>query len=112
MLFFTTLFLLFFYFKLARVHKKEERVDTKTYILHAIVILSTIALYNYGVGHFNFIALVVVSFLFFIVAALLVTAVQVGIFIDGKPLIKMSHLYRAMPILAGLIAIFTILLYF
>jgi hypothetical protein len=35
-----------------------------------------------------------------IMASLMVTAVQLGIFIDGKPLLGLSQLYKAMPLLA------------
>jgi len=41
----------------------------------------------------------------------MVTAVQVGIFVDGKPFIKISTLHKSMPYLAGTIALFSILLY-
>jgi hypothetical protein len=112
MLFYTTLFLIFIYFKLARVHKKEEQSSQKTYTLHAIVALSAIALYGYGIDNYSFLTIVIISFLFFIVAALMVTAVQVGVFVDGKPFIKMSNLYKAMPILSAVIAIFTLAIYF
>jgi len=111
MLFYFTLFLVFLYFKIARVHKKEERVDNKTYISYFIVVISTIALYNWGINHYNFFVIVIFSFIFFILAALMVTAVQLGIFIDGKPLIGISKLYKSMPYLTGIIAIFTVLLY-
>ena len=112
MLFYLTLFLIFFYFKLARVHKKEERVDNKTYISYFIVALSAIALYNWGINHYSFLLIVIFSIIFFILAALIVTAVQLGIFIDGKPLIGISKLYKSMPYLTGIIAFFTILVYF
>jgi len=111
MLFYFTLFLIFFYFKVARVHKKEERVDNKTYLSYFIVAISAIALYNWGINHYNFLVIVIFSFIFFIIAALMVTAVQLGIFIDGKPLIGISKLYKSMPYLTAIIAIFTLLLY-
>jgi hypothetical protein len=111
MLFYFTLFLVFLYFKIARVHKKEERVDNKTYISYFIVAISAIGLYNWGISHYGFLFIALFSFIFFIVAALMVTAVQVGIFIDGKPLIGISMLYKSMPYLAGIIGLFTILVY-
>ncbi len=110
MLFYITLFLIFFYFKLVRVHKKEERVDNKTYISYFVVAISAIALYGYAINHYSYLSIVVISFLFFIASALLVTAVQVGIFVDGKPLIKMSNLYKSLPYLTGAIAILSITL--
>ncbi len=111
MLFYLTLFLIFIYFKLARVHKKEERVNSKIYMLHALVLISALALYNWGATHFSFWVVAIVSLLFFIVSALMVTAVQVGVFIDGKPFIKMSNLYKIMPYLAIIISILTVITY-
>lgn len=111
MLFYFTLFVAFFYFKLARVHNKEERVDNKVYIMHIIVALSVIALYGYGINHYSFLSIVVVSLIFFIVAALMITAVQVGIFVEGKPFIGMGALYKAMPYIAVLVVFFTLLVW-
>jgi hypothetical protein len=110
MLFFTTLFIIFFYFKLARVHKKGEIVDNKTYIMHTIVALCAVAIYGYGVNHYSYLSVAMFSFIFFIVAALMITAVQVGVFVEGKPFIGISKLYKFMPIIAGAIAVLTIIL--
>ena len=112
MLFYFTLFLIFLYFKLARVHKKEERTNNKTYLQYFIVALCAVILYGYGINKFSYLSIVIFSFIFFIVAALMVTAVQVGIFIDGKPLVGMSTLYKSMPYLVGIIAVFTIFVCF
>ena len=105
MLYYFTLFLLFVYFKLARVHKKEEKFTTIIYAQHMMVAIAAIALFMNGFSHMGWFVLVGVSFLFFIVAALLVTAVQLGIFVDGKPVLGISKLYKMMPVLALVIAI-------
>ena len=105
MLFYLTLFLVFFYFKLARVHKKEERLTNFVVAQHAVVAISTLLLYRYGFAEHAWWGVLIFSFLFFIVAALMVTAVQVGIFVEGKPLFGVSHLFKLMPFLSGLIAL-------
>ena len=105
MLFYITLFLIFLYFKIARVHKKEERVTISIILLHILVFLSTISLYVYGFGSYDLIALFGLSFLFFIVAALVVTTIQLGIFIDGKPLLGINKVFKFMPIITAVIVI-------
>ena len=111
MLFYITLFLIFLYFKVARVHKKEERVTLPIVLLHLLVFLSTISLYTYGFQECNPIILLVVSFLFFIVAALIIATIQLGIFIDGKPLLGINRVYKFMPILTGLIVLFVVAIF-
>jgi len=106
MLFYFTLFLTFFYFKVARVHKKEERLSSGVVIQHIIVAVSALLLYRYGFANFSLLAILLFSFLFFIVAALMVTAVQVGIFVKGKPLFGVGLLFKLMPFLSGLIILF------
>jgi len=103
MFFYLTLFLTFFYFKLARVHKKEERLTNLIVTQHIVVAISTFFLYSYGFEHLALWAILVFSFLFFIIAALMITAVQVGIFVEGKPLFGVGDLFKLMPILTGLI---------
>jgi len=107
-LFYFTLFLLFLYFKIARVHYKEEKVTSLQYLQHSAVVLGALALYSYAFMTLSALSVIAVSFVFFIIAALMVTAVQLGIFVDGKPLISVSKLYKAMPILAGIIVILSL----
>jgi len=109
MLFYTTLFFLFLYFKIARVHKKEERISTSVITQHIVVALSAFFLYSYGFNHLNPLSLLLVSFLFFIVVALMVTAVQLGIFIEGKPLFGIGKLFKLMPLFTGIIVILSVL---
>jgi asparagine N-glycosylation enzyme membrane subunit Stt3 len=110
-MFYIALFLTFLYFKIARVHKKEEKLTNLHIVTHAVVAISAFAQLAYGFSHYSWIYVFVISFIFFIAAALMVTAVQVGIFVDGKPFIKISTLHKSMPYLAGTIALFSILLY-
>ena len=99
------IFLVFLYFKIARVHKKEEFLSQKVIAMHIIAGVGAFLIFAYAFSHNSSFLVLIESFLSFIVAALVVTAVQVGIFVDGKPLVKMSHFYKAMPFLAGLIAL-------
>jgi len=99
LLFYPATLLLFVYFKIARVHKKEEKLTTPFLLQHILVALSAVALYFYGFTHLSWYLIVLSSFLFFIVAALMVTAVQLGIFIDGKPQFGLSKLYTYLPLL-------------
>jgi len=79
-------------------------------ILHLLVFLSTISLYIYGFNYCSIISILIFSFLFFIVAALMVTTIQLGIFIDGKPLLGINRVFTFMPILTGVISLFVIII--
>jgi len=105
------IFLVFLYFKIARVHKKEEFLSQKVIAMHIVAGVGAFLIFAYAFSHSSSFIVLIKSFLSFIIAALLVTAVQVGIFVDGKPLIKMSHIYKAMPFLAGIIAFFAVILW-
>ena len=99
MLFYLSLFLLFLFFKIARVHKKEEKFTTITLLQHIAVALSASIIYIYGFTHFSPLALLIFSFLFFIISALIITTIQLGIFIDGKPLLGINKVFKFMPLL-------------
>ena len=105
MLFYITLFLIFLYFKIARVHKKEEKTTLFIVTQYVAVGLSTFFLYNHGFQNFSILAILSFSFIFFITVALMVTTVQLGIFIDGKPLFGINRLFKLMPTLTASIAI-------
>jgi hypothetical protein len=109
-MFYFSLFLIFLYFKIARVHKKEEASSPIILVQHIIVALSAIAIYSYGFSHFDIIKIIAVSFLFFIVAALIITAIQLGVFVDGKPILGISKVYKFLPVLSATIAFLAILL--
>jgi len=110
-MFYLALFLTFLYFKIARVHKKEEKLTTLHIVTHAVVAISAFAQLAYGFNNYGWIYVFIISFIFFIASALIVTAVQVGIFVEGKPFIKISTLHKSMPYIAGATAILSILLY-
>jgi len=100
MVFYLTLFTGLLYFKLFRVRRQQERLSlwnifegTVTLTLLAVVVISgfmTAPWYDVLLG-------VVISA---VIVSLMITTVQLGIFIDGKPLFKLSALYRVMPLLA------------
>ncbi|WP_304546052.1 hypothetical protein [Sulfurimonas microaerophilic] len=94
-----TLFLLFVYLKIARVHTKQEKVTTLFVAQHTLIALSAIATLYYGFLTEPWYLIVPAMWLFFIVAALLVTAIMIGIFIDGISLLGLSSIYRFLPIL-------------
>jgi len=96
MLFYLALFFAFLYFKIARVYKKEEKENLNMLIQNVLVLAAVIALLAYGFMFKTWYVVVLVAYLFYILAALIVSAVQVGVFIDGKPFIKLSHLYQSL----------------
>lgn len=104
MLFFLALFALFLYFKVVRVHKKEELPSKYILFLNIFVGINAILILAYGFMNYSWWVPIVASFVFFIIAALLVTAIQLGIFVDGKPQFGISKLYKFLPFIAISIA--------
>jgi len=105
------IFLIFIYFKIARVHNKEEKSNLFWKIQHLVVATIAILTYIYAFNHIAWYAIVIVSFLSFISAAMLITAVQLGIFIDGKPLFGMDKVYKNTVFLTLLLVIFSAILW-
>ena len=103
MLFYISSLFFFIYLKIARVHKKEEKLAPFMLLQHLLVALSSVSIYYYGFTHLSWYLVLLVSIIFFIVAALIVTVVQLGIFIDGKPQFGISKLYKFLPLLASII---------
>ncbi|WP_297434534.1 hypothetical protein [Sulfurimonas sp.] len=104
MVFYVTLFLAFLYFKIARVYKKEEKSNANFWVLNSIVALAIAALIVYGFMNETWYIFLIVSYLFFIAASLIVSAVQLGVFIDGKPFVKISHLFQSLAIIGMFIS--------
>ncbi|SFV59996.1 hypothetical protein MNB_SM-6-332 [hydrothermal vent metagenome] len=111
MLFYLALFFAFLYFKIARVYKKEEKSNLNMLIQNVIVLAAVIALFVYGFMHKPWYIVLLVSFVFFIMASLLVSTVQLGIFVDGKPILKVSHLYKMSAFLGMFIAFIDVTLW-
>jgi len=103
MLYYTMLFLAFLYFKIARVYKKEEQSNLNMNIQNAIVFVAIVALLVYGFTHKTWYIVLLASYGFLILSSLIVSAVQLGIFIDGKPFVKISHLYKSLAFIGMLI---------
>ena len=102
MIFYIDLFLIFLYFKIARVELKEEKRTLKMHLRNTVMAITAIALFLFGFEHYEWYKVVGVSYLFFIFAALIVSAVQVGVFLDGKPFVKLSHLHKSMYIIVAI----------
>ena len=111
MLFYIGLLLAFLYFKIARVYKKEEILHSHIVIQNLLVAIAIAALFIYGFMHEPWYIVIVVSYIFFIIASLMVSAVQLGIFIDGKPFIKLSHLYKSLAFMGMFISFIDIYLW-
>lgn len=103
MLFYLSSLLIFIYFKIARVHKKEEILKLPVLLQHILVALSAFVVYYYGFTQISWYLVLLSSLIFFILAALMITAVQLGIFVDGKPQLGISSIYKYLPVLTSLI---------
>ena len=112
MIFYFTLFLAFLYFKIARVHRKEERMQNSMRVQNLIVGLTILSLFIYGARHLEWYVFVPFLFLFATIASLMVTTIQLGIFIDGKPLLGITEVYKKLPLLSLLIITGTASLWF
>lgn len=97
MIFYFTLFLSFLYFKIARVHNKEEKSNVFILVQHILVAPSVISLIAYGFLHFEWYFVSFSMLLFLIMASLMITTIQLGIFIDGKPLLGITKVYSFLP---------------
>lgn len=98
LLFYPSTLLFFIYLKIARVHKKEEKLTALIILQHVLVALSAIGVYVYGFTNLSWYIVLLTSFVFYVMAALLVTVVQLGIFIDGKPQFGISAIYKYLPV--------------
>ena len=103
--------LIFLYFKIARVHKKEEKLNLVWKIQHILVFIVALLTFVYAINHMEWYVLVLVSLLSFIVSGILITAVQLGIFVDGKPLFGMHIVYKNTIYLVALLCFLCALLW-
>lgn len=111
MLFYLSLLVSSLYFKIARVHAREEKRSTKINLLHLATGVGITALIIYGVIYATWYYLILFIFLNTIFASLMITAVQLGIFVDGKPMFGLSRVYRFLPLLSLLIILSSSLLW-
>ncbi len=103
MLFYPTLFLSLLYFKIFRVRRQHEKVPFWTHVKGLLTIVFSAALIIVGALDTPWYILLGAVVVMNIMASLMITTVQLGIFIDGRPLFKISAVYRLMPLLALLV---------
>jgi len=94
MMLYLMILLIFIYFKIARVHKKEETLDLFWKLQHVMVSIVALLTFVYAINHITWYILVLLAVLSFMIAGMLITAVQLGIFVDGKPLFGMHKVYK------------------
>jgi len=111
MLFYLTLFLCFLYFKIARVYNKEEKHITLILVQNIIIGFFIISVLVYGFLYIQWYFLLISIILSLIIASLMITAVQLGIFIDGKPIIGLKKVYSLTPFLGALIILLSLILW-
>lgn len=100
MMFYLTMFLGFVYIKIFRVRLELEKVSGLVMFEAVASIAAMLSLVIFGFVTLNWYVIILSAFLFFISAALMVAAVQLGMFVDGKPVLVMSQIYKFTPLLA------------
>lgn len=103
MLFYPTLFLGLLYFKVFRVRRQQEQGALTTTLEAVLANTAIVALIGFGFMAEAWYSVLLAAVLFNIMASLMITAVQLGIFVDGKPLFGLSRAYTLMPWLAFLV---------
>ncbi|AFV97227.1 MULTISPECIES: hypothetical protein [unclassified Sulfuricurvum] len=111
MLFYLALFFAFLYFKIARVHRKEEKTSRILLAQHWLVGLAILAILRYGGLYVSWYVFMPLLFLFATMVSLMVTAIQLGIFVDGKPLYGLTQTYKYFPFLGFIVIVFSALLW-
>ncbi|OHD83492.1 MAG: hypothetical protein A3D90_07195 [Sulfuricurvum sp. RIFCSPHIGHO2_02_FULL_43_9] len=111
MLFYLALFFAFLYFKIARVHRKEEKTSRILLAQHWLVGLAILAILRYGGLYVSWYVFMPLLFVFATMVSLMVTAIQLGIFVDGKPLFGLTQTYKYFPFLGFIVIVFSALLW-
>jgi hypothetical protein len=111
MLFYVALFLAFLYFKIARVHHKEEKSSRPIVVQHLFVGVAIMAILYYGFVYVSGYVFVPLIFVFATMASLMVTGIQLGIFVNGKPLFGLHQVYRYVPVLGFSVILLSVLLW-
>jgi hypothetical protein len=104
-MFYAVLFLAFLYFKIIRVYQKEERVSSADKVQYTVTYAAIASLFTYGFMNEPIYLFVLLSLLFFIIASLIITAVQLGIFVNGRPLLGLTRIYRYLPALSWFLVV-------
>lgn len=106
-MFYFALFIASLYFKIARVQKKEERLSSAVLVQYFIVGVAIVSLLVYGFMYEKSVVFLPLLVLFTVMASLMITAIQLGIFVNGKPLLGLTRIYRYLPVL-GFLVVFMI----
>ena len=100
MLFYLTLFLAFVHLKIFRVRIGQEKIGAVIAVEGIISIIALLSLLVFGFMNLAWYIVLIAAVVFFIASALMVVAVQLGIFVDGQPVLVMSTVYKFTPFLA------------
>ena len=100
MLLYLTLFIGLLYFKLFRVRRQQEQLSLWNMLEGTVTLLLLFGVIVFGFMTENWYSMLAGIVISAVIVSLMITTVQLGIFIDGKPLFKLSALYRLMPLLA------------
>lgn len=100
MLLYPTLFFGLLYFKIFRVRRQQEKIPFWRNAKGVLTLVATLTLIIFGFLTQSWYAILIAIVLSAVMASLMITTVQLGIFIDGNPLFKISAVYRWMPLLA------------
>ncbi len=107
-MFYITLFLGFLYLKIFRVRIGQEKIGAKIVSEGLLSTLALVSLLIFGFMTLPWYFVLGASLAFFIAAALMVVAVQLGIFVDGKPVLVMSTIYKITPFIAITVVLGTV----
>lgn len=108
-MFYFILFLAFVYLKIFRVRKELESLSGIELAEAGITVLAMISLLVFGFMTMTWYVVLLSAFSFFIMAALMVSAVQLGVFVDGKPILVMSQIYKLTPLLGLSVVVGTVI---
>ena len=112
MTFYLALFLAFLYFKIARVNRKEEKGSILIKVQNILVTAISLAILFYAILYVKWYFFVPMIFLFATITSLMVTAVQIGLFVEGKPMFGLSHIYKYLPYLTLALFVLSTLMWF
>lgn len=112
MTFYLALFLAFLYFKIVRVYRKEEKGSTLINVQNILMVAISLAILFYAILFVQWYVFVALSFLFATMASLMITAVQIGLFVEGKPMLGLSQIYKYLPYLTLALFVLTTLMWF
>jgi len=111
MIFYLCLFLIFFYLKISKVQKNEEKISRFIKIRNLIILIASVLLFISFYKNIALSSIIIFSLLFFILNEILITVIKLGIFIDGKPVLTISKLYSTLNIISLVIILLTVFNY-